>query len=83
MNKLEAGQVLCSYLKKQAPSLQKAPMPGLLGEKILKKVSVEGWDAWLTEQTKLLNEYRLNPMDKDDREKLYQYLRTFLSLDAL
>ena len=62
--------IFCCKLQREAPALTHAPYPGDLGQRILAKVSQEAWDMWLDKQTKLINEYRLNPLDTSAREFL-------------
>lgn len=62
--------VFCIKLKKISESLDKAPFPGNLGEKILNHVSKEAWGNWIKQQTILINEYRLNMSDAKSRNFL-------------
>ena len=62
--------------------LQSAPFPTPLGEEILAKVSQEDWDSWRDMQTKIINEYRLDLSESDDRQKLLKQMRSFLKLDS-
>lgn len=70
--------IFCTKLKKQAESLETAPFPGPLGEKILKEISAEAWKLWLAHQTILINEYRLNVIDPKSRQFLREELEKFL-----
>lgn len=76
-------KVFCAYLLQSEERLSRAPFPGKLGEIIFNNVSQKAWDAWLVEQTKLMNEYRLNPMERVHREQIRSAMKTFLSLDKL
>ena len=62
--------------------LESAPFPGALGEEILAKVSLEMWDSWRDMQTKIINEYRLDLSEANDRQTLLKQMRTFLKLDG-
>ena len=62
--------------------LESAPFPGVLGEEILAKVSLDNWEDWRQMQTKIINEYRLDLSEANDRETLLKQMRTFLKLDA-
>lgn len=64
--------VYCCKLEKEAPGLDYAPLPGELGQKILDNVSAEAWAIWLGEQTKIINENRLNLADQSSRNYLTQ-----------
>ena len=70
--------VFCHYLKETKPALSRPPMPGDLGIKIQKEISRDAWQKWLIEQTKILNEYRLDPTDESTIKKLEQACRDFL-----
>ena len=80
---LEERLVDCCYLKRRAPGLRHRPMPGILGEKIYALVSEEAWQLWLKEQTKLINEKRLDPMQGEHKKLILSTLQQFLGLDAL
>ncbi len=62
--------------------LESAPFPGVLGEEILAKVSFEDWEDWRQMQTKIINEYRLDLSEANDRQKLLKQMRSFLKLDG-
>ena len=68
----------CKKLQKESPSLNSAPFPGKLGQKILNEISQEAWDMWLTHQTMLINEYRLSLIDPKSREFLREEMEKFL-----
>lgn len=69
--------LMCCKLNKEAEGLQKAPFPGALGEQIYNHVSKEAWGMWLTHQTMLINEYRLNLVDAKSREFLKDELNKY------
>ena len=47
--------------------LASPPFPGAKGEYIYNHVSAKAWREWLAHQTMLVNEHRLNPLDKETR----------------
>ena len=59
--------VHCIKLDRVAEGLDFAPWPGELGRRIFDNVSKEAWSEWLAHQTMLINENRLNPLDKTTR----------------
>ncbi len=73
-----SNTVFCQKLQREAPSLDMNPYPGALGEKIYTKISKEAWQMWLSQQTILINEYRLNPLEKEARVYLEQEMEKFL-----
>jgi len=74
--------VNCVVLLKEAEALDRAPWPGALGERILKEVSREGWQRWLAQQTILMNEQRLSPINPDHRAYLESEMEAFLFGDG-
>lgn len=70
--------VYCVKLKKEAEGLERVPLPGTIGERILNSISKEAWQQWLGQQTILINEYRLNPMDPQARSFLEEQLLEYL-----
>lgn len=70
-------KVRCVKLNKEAEGLDFAPYPGELGQRILESVSKEGWQMWFQQQTMLINEYRLNPIDPKARTFLEEQMEQF------
>jgi Fe-S cluster biosynthesis and repair protein YggX len=62
--------VMCVKLKKEGPALEKAPLPGPLGQRLLEHVSEEAWGMWVEHQKMLMNEYRIDLSDKSARQLL-------------
>ena len=69
--------VRCVLLGKEAEGLDKPPYPGALGQKIYDSVSKEAWQGWLKQQTMLINEYRLSPIDPKSRTFLEQQMEKY------
>jgi Fe-S cluster biosynthesis and repair protein YggX len=69
--------VNCVKLGKEAEGLDFQPYPGELGKRIFENVSKEGWDMWLSHQTMLINEYRLNPLDPKARKMIEEQMEQF------
>ena len=69
--------VNCVLLGKEAEGLDRPPYPGELGKRIFENVSKEAWQQWLRQQTMLINEYRLTPVDPKAREFLEQEMEKF------
>ncbi len=51
--------------------------PGELGKRIFENVSKEAWQMWLRQQTMLINEYRLTPVDPKARKFLEEQMEKF------
>ncbi|WP_423821548.1 oxidative damage protection protein [Salinisphaera sp. SPP-AMP-43] len=62
--------VQCVKLGRQAQGLPQPPLPGELGQRIYENVSMEAWQQWMQEQTRLINEYGLHLADPKAREFL-------------
>ena len=69
--------VNCVILKKEAEGLDRAPYPGEIGQRILANVSKEAWKMWMKQQTMLMNENRLSPMDPKHRKFLEEEMEKF------
>jgi Fe-S cluster biosynthesis and repair protein YggX len=70
--------VHCAKLGKELEGLDKPPYPGELGQKIYDNISKEAWQAWLKQQTILINEYRLSVIDPKARTFLEEQMQKFL-----
>ncbi|WP_018866575.1 MULTISPECIES: oxidative damage protection protein [unclassified Thioalkalivibrio] len=73
-----ARTVNCVKLGQEAEGLDFPPYPGEMGKKIYLNVSKEAWQAWLSHQTMLINEYRLTPVDPKARKFLEEEMEKFL-----
>lgn len=72
-----ARMVKCVKLGKEAEGLAMQPYPGELGKRIFENVSKEAWQLWLRQQTMLINEYRLTPIDPKARKFLEEQMEKF------
>lgn len=69
--------VQCAKLGREAEGLERQPYPGELGKRIFDNVSKEAWQMWLRQQTMLINEYRLSPVNPKHREMLENEMEKF------
>jgi len=69
--------VHCVKLNKEAEGLDRVPYPGELGQRVFDGVSKEGWQMWLQQQTMLINEYRLSPIEPKSRKFLEEQMEKF------
>ena len=74
--------VQCAKLKKEAEGLDRPTYPGELGKRIYDNISKEAWAGWVRQQTILLNEYRLSPIDPKARKFLVEEMEKFLFGDG-
>lgn len=72
-----ARMVHCVKLDKEAEGLDMAPYPGELGKRIFENVSKEAWQMWIKQQTMLINEYRLSPVNPEHRKLLEEQMEKF------
>ncbi len=75
-------KIQCVVLNRLAEPLGTAPWPGELGQRILREVSREGWQQWLSRQTMLINEQRLSPINPEHRAYLEAQMTAFLFGDG-
>ena len=69
--------VFCVKLQREAEGLDFAPYPGALGKQLFDQVSKEAWRQWLAQQTMLINENRLSPLDPKARKFLEGEMEKF------
>ncbi len=72
-----ARMVNCVKLGQEAEGLERQTYPGELGKRIFDSVSKEAWQQWMKQQTMLINEYRLSPMDPKARQFLEEQMEKF------
>ena len=71
--------VMCRKYQRELEGLPAPPFPGPRGQAIYENVSKQAWQAWLAHQTLLINERRLNMMDRTTRSFLEQEMEKFLA----
>ena len=69
--------VYCVKLNREAEGLDRPPYPGELGQRIFDNVSKEAWQMWMNQQTMLINEYRINPIDPKARKFIEDHMEKF------
>ncbi len=74
--------VHCIKLNREADGLDRMPYPGELGQKIFDNVSKQAWQEWLKQQTMLINEYRLSPVDPKSRKFLEEQMDKYFFGDG-
>ena len=72
-----ARTVQCVKLGREAEGLDFPPLPGALGKRIFEQVSKEGWQMWVQQQTRLINENRLSLADPKARKYLLDQTERF------
>ena len=74
-----ARMVFCRKLKEELPGLDMPPFPGPKGQEIFEQISKQAWADWMTHQTTLINEMRLNMMDLTSRNYLSEQREKFFA----
>ena len=74
--------VQCIKLGKEAEGLDRPTYPGDLGKRVFENVSKEAWQMWVKQQTILINEYRLSPIDPKARKFLEEEMDKFFFGDG-
>lgn len=64
--------IFCTFLQRDADRQDFQLYPGELGKRIFNEISKEAWSQWMTKQTMLINEKKLNTMNPEDRKILEQ-----------
>ncbi|PCI69215.1 MAG: oxidative damage protection protein [Gammaproteobacteria bacterium] len=70
--------IFCQKLQKEAAPMGFAPIPGELGQRIIKNISNEAWLLWMKHQTMLINEKHLSLADAEARTYLKAEMEKFL-----
>ncbi len=74
--------VHCIKLNREAEGLERRPYPGELGQRIFDNVSKQAWQEWLKQQTMLINEYRLSPIEPKARKFLEEQMEKYFFGDG-
>lgn len=74
------ADVQCGRCGKRAAGLTAPPLPGAIGSEVLAAVCAECWRAWLGQQVKVINEYRVSPGDPTQYDFLVAQMREYLRL---
>lgn len=70
--------IYCHYEQREAEGLDFIPWPGELGRRVYENIGKAAWARWLNQQTMLINENRLIPMDPEHRAFLEEQMQKFL-----
>lgn len=78
-----ARMVKCAKLGVELPALERKPVPGEIGQRILDNISQQAWDMWKQQSVLLINHYGLNLMDPDAQKFLREQMEKFLFEDVV
>lgn len=73
-------KVKCSKCKQQKEGLQEAPFNNELGKKVFDQTCNDCWQAWVSQQLMLMNEYHLDPINDEHSKFLDDEMVKFLVL---
>ena len=76
-------EIHCTKLGRSAEALERAPWPGELGQRILREISKPAWQEWLRQQTILINDYKLSPLDPKHKRYLAEQMEAYLFGDGI
>jgi Fe-S cluster biosynthesis and repair protein YggX len=74
-------EVTCSRCGQRKPALERAPLPGKYGPRVLEQTCADCWREWIEEQTRVINHEGLSPGQPEHRQVLYERMATFLKLN--
>ncbi len=74
--------VFCLKEKKEIEGLSTPPFGGKLGFFIYENISKKSWNHWVDLQMKIINEYRLDLSNKNDKKSLFSQMIAFLNLPS-
>jgi len=69
--------VQCVKFQKELPGLDEPPFNNELGKRIFENVSKDAWRLWLEHMKMLVNEYRLNLMDRQSQQLIQQQMEEY------
>ncbi|MCY3767861.1 MAG: oxidative damage protection protein [Gammaproteobacteria bacterium] len=69
--------VQCAKLGRELEGMDHPTWPGDLGQRIFDEISKEAWQDWLRQQTILINEYKLNPLNAEHKQYLASQMEAY------
>ena len=76
------SDITCTRCHLAKPMMETPPLPTVLGQKLQSEVCAECWADWKRTELMVINEYRLNMMDKGHRETLTKQMKAFFTGDT-
>ena len=83
MTKTTNRMIICTKLGKEMIGLESPTWSGELGQRIFAEISKQAWQGWLRQQTILINEYKLNPLDREHKKYLASQMEAYLFGDGI
>ena len=69
--------VKCVKFQKELPGLDESPFSNDLGQRIFDNVSKDAWQLWLEHLKMIVNEYRLNLVDREAQRVVQQQMEEY------
>ena len=69
--------VTCVKFQKELPGLDEPPFNNELGQRIFASVSQDAWKLWLEHLKMIVNEYRLNLVDRESQRVVQQQMEEY------
>jgi Fe-S cluster biosynthesis and repair protein YggX len=69
--------VKCVKFQRELPGLDEPPFDNDLGQRIFENVSKDAWKMWLEHLKMILNEYRLNLVDRESQKIVKQQMEEY------
>jgi Fe-S cluster biosynthesis and repair protein YggX len=69
--------VQCVKFQKELPGLDEPPFNNELGQRVFQNVSKDAWKLWLEHMKMIVNEYRLNLIDRDAQRVIQQQMEEY------
>jgi Fe-S cluster biosynthesis and repair protein YggX len=69
--------VKCAKLGRELPGLDEPPFDTELGRRVYENVSQEAWRQWTEHLKMIINEYRLNPAQKEAQALIVQQMEQY------
>lgn len=73
-------EIQCSRCGSTKAALDRAPLPGKVGQSLVEQTCGDCWTEWMELQVKLMNEHHLSPADPEHYDRLVREMKVFLSL---
>jgi Fe-S cluster biosynthesis and repair protein YggX len=74
------SKIKCARCGNEKQGLDERPFKNELGDKILAATCRDCWQAWVSQQLMLMNEYRLDPLNDEHSRFLDNEMLKFLNL---
>ncbi|CAL4324672.1 oxidative damage protection protein [Buchnera aphidicola] len=70
--------IFCKFFKKILEGQEYKIYPGKIGEEIYQHISKKAWKKWISQQTKIINEKKLNMNHSKDYKEIEKNMISFL-----